>query len=459
MLCLPANANDSIYVAKGNLQRLQEELIVSFELNVDKELSRNESVVLIPMIQDSLGHEIELPKIYINSRRQHIMFKRGFFNEPENTYSFLREKGELQIIHYLESIPYSQWMNGAYLVVNEESCGCGLPVSNNRMFTANINLPFSLPEQLPAMAMVIPNETALKIRSEKGSAYIGFPINDTIVDPSFGKNSEELNKIITSIDIIKNDSNCLVTDISIHGYASPEGLYKHNDILSRGRTNAIKEYVATLYDFSHDTYSTEHTPEDWVGFEALLVNSNYVHKIDILKIVNSDIHPDKKEQKIRAKYPQFFQMLLDDWFVILRYADYVIEYEVESYNTIEEIAQVFKTNPYNLSLNELFQLSESHPEDSEERYIVYMTAVVLFPDNPVANLNAACVSLLRREAASARRYLNKAHDCGQKDLAEGVYYMLTKDYEKAKFYLKQAKERGIEEANQYIEFNNSFLAN
>ncbi|MFI3263343.1 MAG: DUF3868 domain-containing protein [Rikenellaceae bacterium] len=442
--------DSSIHVVRGNLQRLQDELIISFDLSVNRELTANENVILEPIITGDLGEMNVLPKIYINSRRQQVMYKRGFYNDSDLSKTLQRKNGTQQNFHYLASLPYADWMKTAKLVVNEESCGCGLPIANNLAFTADVTTPINLPAELPMLASIMPEEVDVKIRNEQGSALVIFPLNKTVVYPDFKDNLKELNKITNSIDIVKQDPNCTVTNIYIHGYASPEGPYKLNEKLAKGRTSAVKDYVNNIYHFSPKIFTIESTPEDWVGFEALLEHSSYVNKNEILKIVRSDIAPDKKEQAIRTKYPQFFKMLLDDWFIMLRHTDYIIEYEVCFFNTVALIEEIYNTNPKNLSLNELFQLAQSYRNGSPNQDDVFMKSVALYPEDPIANLNAAGVALRRRDITSAKYYLDLSYECGEKDLALGVYHLLLEEYEDAGYYFDKVDEENIPESNQYI---------
>ncbi len=449
--------DSSIHVVRGYIQRVQDELIVSFELSIDRELAANENVVLEPVVQDSLGRMMNLPKIYINSRRQHAMFQRGFYKDIDLSNAIQRDNGSRQSFRYLESLPYSEWMASASLIVSEESCGCGLPIANEISFTANISTPYSLPTQLPMLACVMPEEVAIKLRVDKGSAFILFPSNDTVVYSSFGNNQKELDKIINSIDIIKQDTNYMVKEVVIHGYASPEGSYTANEKLSRGRSNSVKKYVDDIYSFPKDVLYSEYTPEDWIGFEALLEGSSYIHKSEILKIIHSDIAPDEKESRIKTKYPQFYKMLLDDWFIMLRHTDYAIEYEILSFNSIDQIESIYGSSPNNLSLNELFQLSQHYAEGSEAQDDVFMTSVKLYPDDAIANLNAAGVALRRRDIAASKRYLDLSPECDEKNLALGVYYLLTEKYDDAIIYLNKADKAGVKGASQYMFIYDSFV--
>ncbi|MFR9651200.1 MAG: hypothetical protein SNG35_04165 [Rikenellaceae bacterium] len=341
-------------------------------------------------------------------------------------------------------------MKSALLTVKEESCGCGLPIASNISFTAEITTPASMFADLPTLACVMPEETAIKIRTDKGSAFILFPLNDTVLHPLYGDNEIELEKIVNSINIIAQDSTCVVTDVYIHGYASPEGPYKTNERLSKGRTNSVVEYVNNICNFPEDILVAEYTAEDWEGFEALLINSSYINKSEVLKIIRSNQTPDQKERTIRKKYPQFFNMLLDDWFIMLRHTDYIIKYEVCFFSTIEEIEQIYHSNPRNLSHNELFQLSQRYSNGSDEQYDIFLKSVSLYPEDPIANLNAAGVALRRRNLTAAKQYIDLSPECGEKDLALGVYHLLSEDYDKASHYINRSNQMGVSESEQYL---------
>ena len=69
----------------------------------------------------------------------------------------------------------------------------------------------------------------------------------TAIYETYSNNTVELNKIIETINTIKNDTNVTITHISIHGYASPDGPYRLNEKLARERTQSVKEYVKTNF--------------------------------------------------------------------------------------------------------------------------------------------------------------------------------------------------------------------
>lgn len=244
-------------------------------------------------------------------------------------------------MHYLQSVPFEQWMNQATLSLIEKSCGCGIPDAEDFICIARLH---PRPTFVPQLAFLTPQVETSKIRTEKGSAFIDFPVNVTAIHKEFSNNVIELNKIIETINTVKNDSNVSITRISIHGYASPDGPLQLNERLARERTRTLKEYVSQLYPFDGKYIHTTYTPEDWEGFEALLSDTTFQDKEAIMKIVTSNMHPDRKEEIIRMRFPAFYRFVLKHWFVILRHSDYTVEYHVRPF-TIEESQKVFDTNP------------------------------------------------------------------------------------------------------------------
>lgn len=440
----------SIQVVSGKMQRLDEDFMVSIQLRIDRKLKSNEHVILVPTVSDSHGKQVVLPSIFINSRRQQILFDRGFYKEHANAQTLRRNNNEVQTLRYLQNLPYEEWMRNAQLTIDEQSCKCGLPNEQGTVFTAQTTKNFEIPEVLPPMAYAKPSIILDKIREKRGKAFVLFPLDRMTIVPTLAENQQELEKIVKSVETVKNDSNCVISKIKLHGYASPEGLYKRNEVLSKGRTSAIKEYIGTLYSFPEELYDIQSTAENWQGFRSLLLKSNETKRNEMLKIIDKDAKPDEKEALFRSLYPKYFASLINDGFKRLRYTDYTIEYTVRHFRTIEEIEAVYKTKPYNLNINEFARLAKKYKIGSDASIEVFTKAVSLFPNDPVANLNTAIALLQQKNSQGAKSYLDKALDCPEKDLALGVYYLLSNKHEEAHTAFKQAEAEGLREAKEYV---------
>lgn len=160
-------------------------------------------------------------------------------------------------------------MRQANLMLNVDMCGCCDVVdeSTGEMIT---KLNIAALKLHPAIAYITPKAEGVKHRAVEGTAYLDFPVNKIIIYPEYRRNSTELAKIRASIDTVRNDKNTRLTNIRIHGYASPEGSYANNTRLAKGRTQALVDYVTSYYNFDQNLITSEHTPEDWEGFRKFV---------------------------------------------------------------------------------------------------------------------------------------------------------------------------------------------
>ena len=91
-----------------------------------------------------------------------------------------------------------------------------------------------------------------------------------------------------------------MSGINIHGYASPESPYTHNDYLAKNRAKTLTEYVRRMVKLPNNLFTVSSTPEDWDGLIAYIKGSNLEHKNAILAIIaDKSLNPDARELKIK----------------------------------------------------------------------------------------------------------------------------------------------------------------
>lgn len=430
----------------------KETLVMSMDLNLDSlRLKSDHVMAYTPVLEDGKGNRHLFQTVLVTGRNEHFRYLRGGSrneNYPE-AMEVRRENGRPQTVSYVRSIPYEKWMDDCRLSVAEDQCGCGDLMAQNR--TEGIRLYRDRhPEKGVLTAFVVPKAEARKVREEKGSAFLDFPVNRTEIHPDYRRNPVELKKIVATIDLVRDDPNTEITDISIHGYASPEGGYQNNDRLARGRAEALKEYVGRLFHFDNSVFRVASTPEDWEGLRERVAESDLPDRAAILALIDSDREPDNKEWTIRNQHAASYRFMLENWYPALRHSDYVVAYVVRPFSA-EEARQVLKSNPRQLSLNEMFMVAQTYEPGSPEFNEVFETAVRLYPEDPAANLNAACDALNRRELPAAARYLEKAGDTPEARNARGVLALLEKRYDEAERLLTAAKEGGVAQAEKNLE--------
>ena len=293
----------------------------------------------------------------------------------------------------------------------------------------------------PELVFVQPKAEVMKSRSLSGSAYIDFPVDQTVIYPDYRRNAVELGKIRATIDSVRNDKDVTITQVWLKGFASPESPYRHNTELAIGRTAALKKHIGQLYHFADNIIQTDYEPEDWAGLRRYVEQSNIDHRTEILAMIDSDMEPDAKEAKIKRTYPQEYRFMLQNFYPALRHTDYRIDYNIRTFSEADEIRRIMAEQPQKLSLNEFYLVAGKYEPGTDEFTDVFETAVRMFPNDEIANLNAANAAIRRDDFATARRYLDKAGDSAEAIYARGALAVREGDIATARKYLTKAKEK------------------
>lgn len=420
-------------------------------LNVDIDLDltnldikTTQVVVLTPVIiNGENSHELKSIAVYGRNRR--IYYLRNEDKRPTTSEDIILSPAESRgVVKYSTSLYFAEWMNGCSIRILRADFGCcGVPSS--LLFTSLVN-EFPIKPYYPELIYLRPEHESVKTRQISGSAFVDFPVSKIAIYPTYRNNTVELAKITGTIDSVKSDKDVTIKSIFIKGFASPESPYSNNTYLAKGRTESLKKYVEGLYHFGDDFIKTDYEPEDWAGLEEYVVASSLPHKNEILKVIRSDKDPDVKEWLIKSTWKDEYRHLLDKCYPALRHSDYTIEYEIRSYSNPEEIEQILNTAPQNLSLEEFYILAQTYEPGSDKFNELYETAVRMYPNDPVANLNAANAAILKGDFKSAQRYLDKAGDMPEVIYARGAMEVYMGNNATAKPYFEEAHKRGIAQA-------------
>lgn len=431
--------NEQVTVRSVDLVMNDKLLFVSMYMDVEElDIKSNLEVILNLELIDEEGNIRKLPDITIAGRNRYYYRLR---NDSVDKKRYFFRKKDLSTIHYEASIPFEPWMKNADLMISEDVCGCGdLIYNHSDMLRGNFQ---------PLFVYITPPPVE-KTRVLKGTAFIDFPVSQTVIYPEYRRNTEELDKIIKTIDVVKNDPDTKITSIRIKGFASPESPYSNNTRLAKGRTQALKEYVQELYDFPSEIFTTSYEPEDWKGLEKYVRVSDLKDKDKILEWIAKDMEPDKKEWAIKTKYPESYKFLLRECYPALRHSDYAVEYIVRSYTDIEQIKRLFVTSPGKLNLSEIYQIAATYEQGSPEYNELIEMMVRLYPQDESANINAANVAMSQGDLKAARKYLEKAGERPEAEYARGLLFALEKDYATARHYAEKAGKAGVKEADECL---------
>ena len=415
-------STDTDRLEKRMIERSDDVLLVDLTFNLsDLRVSSGQSVVYTPLIRKGDSLRV-LPQLIVNGRARQIIYDRASREADDESIAVRRLNGKEQRVDYHARVPYAAWMDRSEMVLVEDDCGCGwkaLGESDETSYAINLAR-----EPRPLMAYVAP-KAEVKTRSMSGSAYLDFPVNQTVIRPDYRRNTAELAKIRETIDQVRDDRFATITGISIKGYASPEGTYANNERLAKGRSEALLDYVKQRYDLAGVETNVDYEPEDWAGLEKKVEASDLPDKAELLAIIRADEPADWDAREWKLKNlngGSSYRYLLNEIYPALRHSDYEVDYTIRPFNVDESKSLIYK-DPKQLSLEEMFQVAQTCESGSPEFKEVFEIAVRMYPDDPVSNLNAAVTAIHANQPEKARRYLAKAADCPERQLAEAALLM------------------------------------
>lgn len=437
-----------VSIKSFNINREGKYLTVKMNLDLNKlDVDANRAVLLTPRLVNGTD-SLDLPAVGIYGRRRYYYYVRnGIGSISGESETIYRASSKPDSVAYNNLAEYEKWMDGATLKFHRSDWGCCHEIVAEYEGILGRHREAFFPE----LIFVQPKAEIMKSRSLSGSAYIDFPVDQTVIYPDYRRNTTELGKIQATIDSVRNDKDVTITSVWLKGFASPESPYKHNTELAIGRTAALKKHIGQLYHFADSIIQTDYEPEDWAGLRRYVEQSNINYRAEILTLIDSDMEPDAKEAKIKRTYPDEYRFMLQNFYPALRHTDYRIDYNIRKFNKVEEIKRIMAEQPQKLSLNEFYLVAGKYEPGTDEFTDVFETAVRMFPNDEIANLNAANAAIRRDDFATARRYLDKAGDSAEAVYARGALAIREKDYDTARRYLGKAKEMGLEKAALTLE--------
>ncbi len=363
---------------------------------------------------------------------------------PSQTYTFQGEKvrGNSPVISYEQggtvNIPvmysYSPAMNKSQLELGFEVFQGGkqyvLPrvkVADGVLATATLATPTDV---TPATAA----DGFQRAISEKYSADIRFLINQANIRAT-ELESQAVKDFNSQIAAANADSTRQITEINIQSYASPEGSLDFNTKLAEKRENSTSDYLKnhlSKNNISFGELTAQFTAEDWEGFQKLVAASDIQDKELILNILSRFNDPEEREQQIR-NLSSIFDQLADQILPQLRYSRMTATVNVIG-KSDKEISDLFKSNPSQLSVDELLYLA-TITDDDAEKYEIYKKATELYPNDYRTFNNLGAIEFATERYDEAKAAFNKASQlnpaAGEAQMNLGLIALLNGDFRQA----------------------------
>ena len=442
-------SGSQVSVSNVQVARTQDRTFVTMDFVLDTlNVPSNRYRAFTPVIKSKDGTQQQrLKTLIVSGRRQNIVFLRDGIDPlyATNCVNIRRMNGQPQQYAYSDAVQTEPWFRNADIYMESDLCGCGDQLKNEQKLLASLLPPD--PYELIALTDVVP-AVQKKERNLHGSAFVTFVVNKWEMKPDYMDNRRELRKITDTLSVMADDPNVSVREIKIHGYASPESPYAHNKMLATNRAKSLTEWLQRQYDLPANVFApAEATPENWEGLRKCVSEADAAvlpHKQEILSIIDdASLAPDPKEQRIKTRYGEEYRYLLREVYPGLRRSDYDISFSFSDF-TLEQAKEIYKTRPYQLSVRELWDVAQTMEKGSEEYNKVLQTAVNVYPDDPVANLNLANVAIRQKDLLKAETLLSKAGDSAEALQARAVLAILQEKYDEANKLLDQAAQKGLD---------------
>lgn len=270
--------------------------------------------------------------------------------------------------------------------------------------------------------------------SEKYSADIRFLINQANIRAT-ELQSDAVKEFNSQVAAANADSTRQITEINIQSYASPEGSLDFNTKLAEKRENSTSDYLKDQLaknKISFGELTAQFTAEDWEGFQKLVAASDIQDKELILNILSRFNDPEEREQQIR-NLSSIFDQLADQILPQLRYSRMTATVNVIG-KSDKEISDLFKSNPKELSVDELLYLA-TLTNDNGEKYEIYKKATELYPNDYRTFNNLGAIEFATERYDEAKKAFNKAAQlnpaAGEAQMNLGLIALLNGDYRQA----------------------------
>lgn len=459
-----ANIGDNIRPENILISRAGGKIHVDADIVLDSvTLKSDQQIFMTPILTGEPEQSVELPTVLITGRGMHYAYERGTMRglkEYRRLYDIVREvrrqNGRNQSIEYSGTAPFEQWMRFERVSVQfrYDTCGCG--VYSGSAIGPGIDTTFN-PASKMHTAYITPKVTELPEIIHEGSARVQFEIDRTVLHDSVYRtrkgqiidNRQQLKVIYDSIEYALNDPNARITKIEIIGYASPESPYEHNKELATGRSHALADYIGKYvgkkYNIDSNVAVFDAVPENWGEFREQVLNAKDIteqQRKDLLELIDrpafspADYDAKEKELNTNPKFRDLYRnKILPEWFPHLRATKFRIRTSLKPMSDTK-LAEVMKTSPERMSLNQMMRVARLYPEGSPEFDNAIATALRYYPNSEEANLNGGISALKKGDLDRAEDLLRKAGDTPEAVNARATILVKRGNFEEARKLLE-----------------------
>ena len=385
------------------------------------------------------------PAVSVGGRNRQIMWQRHNIAGAQPVY---HKNGSAQTVALNLAAPNVAWIKKARLVVDEQVQGCAGCEQGEMRYKLLDRLVKEEYRPKFTTVFVTPKPEPVKTRSDRFIARFNFRVNRSELLPELGNNRVEFARVDSVAKAILLNTDVKVKNVSIDGYASPEGTDAGNLKLSQNRALSFADYLRRTYKLSRGVLNGVGHGSDWEGLRnSVIADANVPNKQAVLDVLAAASNNEVRKTNLRKlDAGQPYAYLLANNYPPLRRTEYQFTYTVRDFNLEEAIQRIY-SNPSLLSLNEMYLVANHYAAGSVERRNALETAQRIYPNAPESRFNALAYRMAQGEQVNEEQFLVNYTASPEKWNNLGVYYGLRKDYARAKECFSRAGNLPAAQAN------------
>ncbi|MBR1682113.1 MAG: DUF3575 domain-containing protein [Bacteroidaceae bacterium] len=323
-----SSAEDSVSVDNVRLVHASDSVQLRMTLRLsDLTVGKRDVWLLVPRLVNG-ADSIEMPSVGIYGRIPYYYAVRSGLHLYQDECDIMLRAKEVRgrkgaAFSYARTLRHRAWLEGAEVKLFLTHIACCGDVMDSRSWRVLETRLVQLPDSIVYRRFT---------KEAHGTAHVDFVLDSIWIDPAYHDNRHELGKISRLLDSLQADPRIHIDSVTFHGYASPEGPYRHNVWLAKNRVKALADYIIEKHRLDPAIVSQQYTPEDWVGLRRYVEASSLPHRAEILAVIDDTVRrpdPDVRLRYIRRTYVEDFADIFDNSLPFLRHTDYTILYTTD----------------------------------------------------------------------------------------------------------------------------------
>lgn len=310
-----AQKNNDLKINDAKLEKKGNEAVLTFTAYTNKCVKCLDLMTFSPRLEVN-GKEIKASAFEVAGRTKANVLRRQ--ERLSKVKSENPRYGKKSKVMYSYTTPYSADLVNAKLKIDRKVENC---CKTKNLSTVEVPLKIDesmVPVVVAEPVKVTPKEERIDITLDDA---VSFKVGKSILDMKMKNNKESADKVIAAINAIKATKGAKITDISIVGFASPEGSVERNNVLSQERAVAFMEAIIPATELEKWTFKVETGGENWGQLKDMVEKSDLKTKESLLKIINST--GDQAERQAKLSRTAAYNYIFKNFYPKLRNAGFV----------------------------------------------------------------------------------------------------------------------------------------